>query len=99
LIVIVDVYNSCLCSVVGDGLGNHNDLMFSTWDQDNDEAAFNCAMKFHFGAWWYGRCASSNLNGLYGAAGERSSRYMSWFTWKYEWEALKRTAMLIRAKS
>ncbi|XP_065301838.1 techylectin-5A-like [Dermacentor albipictus] len=40
---------------------NHN--KFSTFDQDHDNAKFNCAGAFR-GGWWYNDCHKANLNGL-----------------------------------
>ncbi|XP_073448237.1 ficolin-1-like [Aquarana catesbeiana] len=48
----------------GDSLGYHNNRPFTTKDRDNDEHGTNCASDFK-GAWWYGGCHNSNLNGLY----------------------------------
>lgn len=48
----------------GDGLNHHNGNYFSTKDQDNDNHSVNCASQYS-GAWWYGACHDSNLNGLY----------------------------------
>ena len=48
----------------GDSLGYHNDMQFSTKDRDNDRYGGSCATSWH-GAWWYGTCHHSNLNGLY----------------------------------
>ncbi|XP_075042186.1 ficolin-2-like isoform X2 [Mixophyes fleayi] len=48
----------------GDSLTYHNNRAFSTWDQDNDAHTGNCAVDYR-GAWWYGVCHDSNLNGLY----------------------------------
>lgn len=48
----------------GDSLKSHDDNFFSTKDQDNDQSSGNCAKQYS-GAWWYGRCHVSNLNGLY----------------------------------
>ena len=49
----------------GDSRGYHNDMQFSTKDRDNDQySGGSCATSWH-GAWWYGTCHHSNLNGLY----------------------------------
>jgi len=50
-----------------DKLGNHhNGRKFSTKDRDNDVAGVNCASGEAIkGAWWYGDCRTSNLNGVY----------------------------------
>ena len=47
-----------------DALKGHNGKRFSTFDRDNDESKSNCA-QLATGAWWYGSCASSNLNGIW----------------------------------
>ena len=44
----------------------HNGRKFSTKDQDNDASSVNCAAQPEVqGAWWYGNCRTSNLNGVY----------------------------------
>ncbi|KAM4664112.1 ficolin-2-like [Discoglossus pictus] len=48
----------------GNSLGFHNNRAFSTKDRDNDSYDTSCAKRFK-GAWWYGNCHDSNLNGLY----------------------------------
>ena len=47
-----------------DRLTYHNGHKFSTKDQDNDVSSANCAQNVK-GAWWYGDCKQSNLNGVY----------------------------------
>ncbi|KAG8429640.1 hypothetical protein GDO86_019637, partial [Hymenochirus boettgeri] len=48
----------------GDSLGYHKNRPFTTKDVDNDGHSTNCAEDFT-GAWWYGECHQSNLNGQY----------------------------------
>ncbi|VDI47534.1 Hypothetical predicted protein [Mytilus galloprovincialis] len=53
---------------VGDYSGNagdqfifHNEMKFSTFDQDNDRARTNCALA-HTGSWWYRACFQCDLS-------------------------------------
>ena len=59
-----------------DSLDFHNQMQFTTKDDDNDaNDGVNCATRWK-GAWWYEDCYRSNLNGLYLDAGpERCRRY------------------------
>lgn len=50
-------------SNIQDSLSLHNNMGFTTTDNDNDESTGNCAVA-HSGAWWYKRCHTANLNGL-----------------------------------
>ena len=47
-----------------DSLKLHNNMKFSTYDNDNDRYHRSCA-KSDIGAWWYNLCYDSNLNGYY----------------------------------
>lgn len=47
-----------------DSLKQHNNMKFSTHDNDNDRYHGNCA-RSDIGAWWYHLCYDSNLNGYY----------------------------------
>ena len=80
----------------GDSLSSHHGMAFSTKDRDNDKFGGNCAVSFK-GAWWYGDCHSSNLNGLYHHGVHNSyADGINWRHWKgYKYSA-KRAEMKIR---
>ncbi|XP_078666661.1 microfibril-associated glycoprotein 4-like [Branchiostoma floridae x Branchiostoma belcheri] len=80
----------------GDSLAHHDGHPFSTKDRDNDEHTRSCAQDFN-GAWWYGSCLVSNLNGLYrlGPIGDAHNGGV-WRYWKGASYSLKRTEMKIR---
>ena len=48
----------------GDSLSYHDEMAFSTEDNDNDLHRRNCAVE-NKGGWWFNSCYSSNLNGVY----------------------------------
>ena len=49
-----------------DKLSHHNNMKFSTEDQDNDRGVNrNCSTRYGKGGWWYNNCYHSNLNGNY----------------------------------
>ncbi|XP_035684868.1 ficolin-2-like [Branchiostoma floridae] len=75
---------------------HHNGSPFSTKDRDNDASSASCAQNYK-GAWWYGNCHMSNLNGLYHAGSHTSNAHgVLWYTWKGHQYSLKHTEMKIR---
>ncbi|XP_053551669.1 ficolin-1-like isoform X3 [Bombina bombina] len=63
----------------GDSMSGHNNMQFSTMDQDNDIYAEGSCATMYKGAWWHETCHSSNLNGLY-HLGQHSS-YADGINW------------------
>ena len=64
---------------LGDGLSNHNNMKFSTFDHDRDaHTSFNCA-DYHKGGWWYKSCFSVTPNSYYGETVAWS--FLSWYPW------------------
>ncbi|XP_059149563.1 ficolin-1-like [Physella acuta] len=45
----------------------HDNEMFSTFDRDNDALDGDSCARIYRGAWWYGKCQDSNLNGVWGS--------------------------------
>ncbi|GFN89600.1 ficolin-1 [Plakobranchus ocellatus] len=60
----------------GDSLAHHRNRFFSTFDKDNDYHSSNCAAVFS-GAWWYGGCHNSNLNGKWLASSNKGPTWAS----------------------
>ena len=48
---------------VGDDLQFNNGFPFSTFDRDNENYIYNCAVLRQSGWWFQDGCTSSNLNG------------------------------------
>ena len=81
----------------GDSLSYHNGVKFSTKDQDNDENAAGSCSTSYKGAWWYGACHYSNLNGLYLSGSHLSyADGVHWFTFKGHYYSLKVSEMKLR---
>uniref|UniRef100_H2YHY2 Fibrinogen C-terminal domain-containing protein n=1 Tax=Ciona savignyi TaxID=51511 RepID=H2YHY2_CIOSA len=75
----------------------HNGRPFSTKDVDNDTNGSNCAVVYH-GAWWYGSCSSSNLNGEYLKCQTTTGRSASWGTFHDHKYSLKFIEMKFRPR-
>jgi ficolin len=83
--------------IVGDSLGYHNSMKFTTKDQDNDSWGKSCAADHDKGAWWYRDCSHSNLNGLYANSPVSGVKTMNWYHFGNKREALRRASMMIRS--
>ena len=80
----------------GDALTYHTGRPFTTKDRDSDHQSNNCAVTFS-GAWWYGGCHYSNLNGLYHAGSHTSSADgVNWYQWKGYHYSLRFSEMKLR---
>uniref|UniRef100_H2YQ78 Fibrinogen C-terminal domain-containing protein n=1 Tax=Ciona savignyi TaxID=51511 RepID=H2YQ78_CIOSA len=70
-----------IISLIRDSLRYHNGRPFTTKDVDNDSRSGvvenNCAV-VHNGAWWYGYCYHSNLNGAYLNCQTTTEQAASW---------------------
>lgn len=77
-----------------DGLGNHNNVYFSTPDRDHDAwPDYHCAQEWGAG-WWFNNCWFVILNGPYYNTTRVKYRGISWNEWKAE--QLQRVEMKIR---
>ncbi|XP_055600769.1 ficolin-2-like [Uranotaenia lowii] len=84
----------------GDSLSYSLGKKFSTLDADNDSfGTTNCAVA-KTGAWWYGSCSESNLNGQYlGHGAKDNGAGMNWWYFHGSWISLKISRMMIRVKA
>ncbi|NWH80360.1 FIBG protein, partial [Piaya cayana] len=82
---------------------SHNGMQFSTYDNDNDKFAGNCAEQDGSG-WWMNRCHAGHLNGKYYIDGVYTSKDAGpsgydngiiWATWRDRWYSMKKTVMKI----
>ncbi|XP_033647914.1 ficolin-2-like [Asterias rubens] len=91
------LYVGTYSGTASDGLDYQDRMAFSTKDKDNDRnPSGSCAQTYH-GAWWYGICQTSNLNGLYYNYPSRRDPSIVWHTFS-NYRALKTTDMKIRSK-
>ena len=86
----------CQYSVPGDSFTYHNQFAFSTKDRDNDAYPGHCA-QISTGAWWYGSCHHSNLNGVYGST--ESDKGVNWKHWKDYRVSMTGTRMMFKRKN
>ncbi|XP_070693177.1 fibrinogen-like protein 1 [Pempheris klunzingeri] len=77
---------------------SHQGIKFSTHDQDNDNYQGNCAQEDK-GGWWFNRCHSAHLNGMYYPNGHYSASTddgVVWYPWRGWWYSLKTSIMKLR---
>ena len=76
----------------GDGMSPDNGTRFSTEDSGS-----SCAKNYK-GPWWHKMCHYANLNGLYFHTAKLDASSFSWYYWKNQYQALKKSEMKIRPK-
>ncbi|XP_069169358.1 techylectin-5B [Procambarus clarkii] len=82
----------------GDAMEHHNGRKFSTMDKDNDDHSSNCAAVYK-GAWWYGSCHNTNLNGEYlNGPTDKTSQGIIWEFWRGDNYSLKMTEIKVRPR-
>ena len=81
----------------GDSLVKTHDYMhFSTKDQDNDRHTASCASHWK-GAWWYNKCHTSNLNGMF-QSGQYGAQGVIWHSFSKSHYSLKFAQMKLRSR-
>ncbi|XP_067939270.1 microfibril-associated glycoprotein 4-like [Watersipora subatra] len=93
-------YGSYIGGPAGNSLSKSKGMQFSTNDNDRDGSQLYSCSRLHRGAFWYDRCGSANLNGVY--LGDRpvatafNWQNIFWYTWKRDLRALRSVQMMIR---
>lgn len=79
-----------------DSLRYHNNMKFTTKDNDNDLNSKNCATSNDIGAWWYDSCDQCGLNGLYNETS--SDKGIEWDGFPGGSTYMKFTQMMVRCE-
>ncbi|XP_069103244.1 ryncolin-1-like [Argopecten irradians] len=66
-------------NVYHDAMAFTDGQQFSTYDNENDVWVGNCAVDYR-GAWWYGGCSHTNLNGPY--VQDTGDTHLSMYWWQ-----------------
>lgn len=77
----------------GDSLLYHDEMFFSTFDNDNDNYTANCA-QLRRGGWWYKYCHKANLNGEYRTV--EFSNGINWNSWRGFNYSMKEVRIMVR---
>ncbi|KAL7740014.1 hypothetical protein ACLKA6_016861 [Drosophila palustris] len=88
----------------GDSLRNHQGSKFSTFDRDNDNSEYNCAIYLN-SPWWYNVCLTyydkdliySHLTGMYKDFGKRTG--VNWDTFRGMHYSHKKAVMMLRPRN
>ena len=95
--MVIIIYQFSFPGTAGDSLSGHRNLAFSTKDQDNDTLSGGSCAVSHKGAWWYSKCHSSNLNGLYHHGQHKSyADGVNWSAWKGQNYSAKKAEMKVK---
>ncbi|XP_052898696.1 microfibril-associated glycoprotein 4-like [Anopheles moucheti] len=84
----------------GDSLSFHIGSKFTTYDQDNDVHASNCATLYN-GGWWFKDCYSCFLNGDYIPTPQNQNveKGLIWVSFTGPFSSLKSSKMMVRQRS
>ena len=76
----------------------HNNMQFSTFDNDNDyHATVNCSSYWGGnGGNWYYYCANQSMSGKYGGAGDEGRNFMFWYYFDGNEMALQKFRWMVR---
>lgn len=85
----------------GDAMNYHNNMKFSTPDQDNDiwhMTNDSCAIEWK-SAWWFNGCIHTNPNGLFADSEKLDPAYVTWFPYNNSWITMKTIQLMIRSRT
>merc|ERR1719436_1717831 len=67
-------------STLGNSMGYHNGMKFSTKDRDQDRDSNSCSNKYSDGGWWFNYCYKTHPNGL---NSDKKLSGTAYITWRY----------------
>ena len=81
----------------GNSLALHNEMKFSTKDQDHDRNSGGCAQYYHSG-WWFNDCFRTNPNGNYLKTAVITEYCVNGYDFGNAYRALKKIRFMLRLK-